>query len=251
MCAYENVRSTVERVPNHPLLMLKFLYASAFAVAFTLPALAQSPLADSSGAYLGFSSGYSQSRGLIGPAIAAGYRQRNGLEYGIGFELDRTAASPSVSYTMAGYGASLGYTADVGLGAEVKAEALGYYRTVAYRSELGEGAYLDGSALGVDVSSSIRRPFRIAGSLHISPSLGVFANTSEGVGVESSGSLESLDFSGTNAGIQLGADLSFRLFGADVILPVQGRAHVFGERPIVGGVFEPSWRPSATLRVDF
>ncbi len=216
------------------------------AFAFAAPLSAQTHLADSSGIYLGVAGGYSSS-GLSTTGIAAGYRQANGLDYGLSYTLGRGNGT-ATSYTGATLGLMVGQTLDVGAGANVRVEGAGFQRSLtAFTGSTSEDQF-SSNVLGADVSAAISRPIRLIRSVRITPSAGLYATLARATSEKSTGRYDGLSISGQDVGTELGATLSFRLFGTDISMPFQTRLSFEGGR---FGSLAPVLRPSSSIRINF
>ena len=225
----------------------------ALVALLSLPVAAQTHLADSSGVYLGLGAGYHSSSVGFGTVASFGYRQANGLDYGIGVRLDHRPPSAQVSgYQSTSLGATLGYTRALGKGVRLRMESAASFRAVTYdRTQLDQSLDYAGSAIGLDVSASISRPFRLVGSFRVDPTLGVYANGTQaltesayGFGVQSA----TPTLTGLDGGVQVGLPLSFRALGADMTVPLTARFSLRNQHPSFG-VTPPPF--SGGVRVNF
>lgn len=209
---------------------------------------ASAQLADSSGVYLALGGGYSTSSGLIGPAIAAGYRQQNGLEYGVGVALESRGPGTDYFYSSTSVGATAAYTTSVASRTNLRIEGTAGFSTTAYRNDLFDNEQrLDGTALTFDASARVSREMLSVGSVRLAPSVGVYASGYDRLNTYSEGFGSEIPGAGFDAGLQVGIPLSFRLLGTDVTLPLQTRISLLRRTPYQG---QP-WSPSTGLRIDF
>lgn len=209
---------------------------------------ARAQLADSSGAYLGLSAGYSGSSGLVGPAVAAGYRQQNGLEYGVGLSLGSRIGTQLYTSNSTSLGASIGYSANLGHDVSLRLVSTGSYSTTtANLATEDPDQRLTRSALGLDVNAIVSRPLLTAGSVRLEPGIGVYASGFHALRSFSDGTDAPRDPVGLDAGLHVGGTLSFRLLGADVAVPLYTRISASGGRAFA----PPAWSPTTGLRIRF
>ena len=230
---------------------MRFLLCAAVVAALSLSASAQTGT-DSSGVYVGLGLGYSTSSGLIGPALAVGYRQANGLEYGVGGRLDQRPSSPLSSYSAYSVGANVGYARPIGAGFTLRGDAVGTYASLSLSNSApnADPSAFDGSAAILDLSAELSRPLLSVGSVRVEPAIGGYVTLQRGFGQDGSNAYSDLDLTGVDAGLQLGVDLSFRLLGADVTVPIFARVPLTDD-PVLRDQFGSRWLPQATVRINF
>ena len=201
------------------------LLVAALVAAVALPATAQTHLADSSGVYLGLGMGYADTHGVIGLTGSLGFRQENGLDYGVRGLLDtqtfRSGPSTNPRFSIS---PTVGYTADIGVGALLRVEGATSLSAIRYESAFSaEPVSFNSTAVGLDVSASVSRPIRTIGSVRLHPTVGLYATASRALTESTTGFDLRPTHTGGAYGVQAGLPISFRLAGQEITLPLVAR----------------------------
>ncbi len=222
-------------------------FALALLAVMAPTVLAQPVLTDSSDTYvnpvLGFGYGGSGLGAVFAVGVEAGRRVSPSVDLGVHLSAGDLRWRDGGGFLT--LGPTVGSTRSLGAGVELDARALG----TATFADLGPLVDADGFGLRrlrgtgqVTLSTS----YRVVGSLRLAPTLGAYASACRRVGVESPSSC-------SDAGALAGVDVQFRLFGADVSLPVVVPISLVGARD--GGRFGvydlPAAPISGGLRVRF
>ncbi len=201
--------------------------ALAAALALVLPASAQTDLADGSGGYVGIRS---LSVGTIGSLdlagdVSLGWRQANGLDYGVRVGVDRGRAT--TGQNEAWVGPTVGYTQALGRGALGRVEGSALYQAYDYTAYdrvnvIGSDGTIEGGrtvarqSLAANVTATVARPVRLAGSVRLHPTLGGFVAADAPFRFEDSAYPDQSASTRASAGVHIGLPVSFRLFGQGV-----------------------------------
>ena len=217
---------------------------TALAAALALPALAQPALPDSADAYVSptFGIGHVSSQGtayVVG--LDAGRRLGSGVD--VGFRLIGGDATYGDAGAYLSAGPTVGLTRHLPGGVEADVRALG----LATFADLGGLRSSDGFGLRTlrgTAQATLGRPVRLVGSLQLVPTVGAYATACTTVGFETAPGAGCAE-----AGALAGAELRFRLFGADVSIPLvvpirlagNDRAGEIGafsvnQSPVTGGI---------------
>ena len=229
---------------------MRLVAAAALVAALSSAPSAQTQFADSAGAYVGLHE--ASARSLV---ASVGYRQANGLDYGVRFGGALFRPAGGRPGTSAGFtiGPEVGYTRPLGAGVSGRVSATVLYRSVGstfqYRPSSDSPEYQSYSAqtLTGNVTATVSRPVRVYGSFRLRPTLGVYAEARRALSFETT--LSDIDPQPlTTAGVHVGLPFSVRLFGRDVAVSP------FAQIPVVG---VPPYDPSrgtytgGGLRVNF
>ncbi|WP_420456473.1 hypothetical protein [Rubrivirga sp.] len=203
--------------------------ALAAALALALPVSAQTDLADGSGGYAAIQS---LSVGSIGALdvegdLSIGWRQANGLDYGVRVGVDRGQAFSGQNE--AWVGPTAGYTRTLGRGVLGRVEGAALYQTYDYTtydevSVLGDdglvgvvrGRTVARQSVAANVTATVARPVRLVGSVRLHPTLGGFVAADAPFRFEDSAYPDQSASARAAAGVHVGVPVSFRLFGQDV-----------------------------------
>ena len=218
--------------------MPRFLALVASALLLAPSLLAQPVLTDSSTVYVSPRVGVG-SVGSLGTAYTVGADL--GARIGRDTDLGLRVSAGDLSFGEAGafltVGPTAGYTRGLGAGLELDARVLG---AVTF-ADLGAGLGRDGFALQAargTAQLTLSKPFRLVGSLELAPTVGAYGTACAYDSVSPTGGC-------AEAGALAGADLRFRLFGADVSMPLVFPIRLLGEHPASRlGVFHESSIPS-------
>ncbi|WP_420457469.1 hypothetical protein [Rubrivirga sp.] len=224
-------------------------FALALAALLAPSVLAQPVLTDSSDTYVSplfgiGSSGGGRTAFLVGADV--GRRVAPSVDLGarvIGGDL--TYGDGGAFLTV---GPTLGTTRRLGAGVELDARLLG----TATFADLGPRVGDDGFGLRRIQGTgqvSLSRPLRVVGSLRLAPTVGAYGTACRVIGYEVTGAALRC----AEAGALAGVDVRFRLFGADVSLPVVAPIRLVGNDAAGRlGLFDVSQVPiTGGLRVRF
>ena len=213
----------------------------ALALASAAPLAAQTQLADGAGAYVGLHSLSFGSELQFGVDATVGRRYQSGLDVGLRAGTRRYGRG---SYRTVQVSPSLGYTGSLGGGTLGRVQARADYasasRTIQSIGTTPSGevkASSDRSSArlaGLDLSASVSRPVRLAGSLRVHPTVGGYATAVRAFDVRpfADGALRNgLNGSETayGLGVELALPVSFRLFGADAAVVPTARLQLAGD----------------------
>ena len=222
---------------------MRLLLAVAVVTTLALPASAQTHLSDSSGAYLSFNDlgvEWSQSRGLTGGMGGVlGYRQANGLDYGLqsGYRVSDLSRTLSL-------GVQAGYTKPLDTETFLRLEGA----TRLGRSEVFRRGYTyDASTLATTMSLRLGREFRLVGSFRVTPSVGVYAASYHSLSFETTAENPTASPDGHSLGVGplVEIPLSFRLLGRDVAV-----GNTLGVS-VLGDVYVDPLTNGPILRINF
>lgn len=222
------------------------LLALAALAAVALPAASQPVLPDSAAVYVSPRLGvvHQSSQGTaftVGADLGARIRRDTDL----GLRISAGDLSTGEAGAFLTVGPMAGYSREIGAGVELDARVLGALTF----ADLAEGVGNDGfslqSARGT-AQLTLSKPYRLLGSLHLAPTVGAYGTACAYDAVTPSGTC-------AEAGALVGADLRFRLFGADVSMPIVLPIRMTGGTPAQSlGVFHDSSIPSVGgIRIRF
>ncbi|HEX8299558.1 MAG TPA: hypothetical protein VF594_10410 [Rubricoccaceae bacterium] len=226
---------------------------SALALAATLAssALAQTQYADSSGGYVALNGIAFNSDIVLGLDATAGYRFSTGAD--VGFRLGREKYGTSEAFIT---GPTAGFARPIGSGWTGRVEGSVQYTTsngsfVTYPEEAPEGVPSSYRFRDVreDITVTVSRPLRLAGSFRLRPTIGLFAAGRQGLTASYTGA----GFAGRSdsyaTGVHLEIPLTFRVFGQDAAWVTTGRFALTG-RDNRGGLSDRSYAGGG-LRLNF
>ena len=219
---------------------------AALAAVLALPAVAQPALPDSGDTYVTPMFGLA-SVGSLGTAYVVGLDagRRLGSGADVGFRLRGGDATYGDVGGYLSLGPTVGLTRRLPGGFEADVRALG----LATFADLGGLRSSDGlRVVRGTAQATLGRPLRIAGSVQLVPTIGAYATACATLGLDTPD-----DARCAEAGALAGAEFRFRLFGADVSVPLVVPIRVFGnDRAGQIGPFEAFPAPiTGGLRVRF
>ena len=209
---------------------MRLALAAALVAAVAAAPSAQTQFADSAGVYVGV---HEISARAFETSV--GYRQANGLDYGVRFGGALLTPSGGRAGTAAAYtvGPEVGYTRALGAGVAGRVSATALYgssgATFEFRPASAEPSFESYSARTLigNLTATVSRPVRVYGSFRVRPTLGVYAETRQVLSYERSPS-DVVPGDLTYGGVHLGLPLSVRLFKRDVTVSP------FAQLPVVG-----------------
>ncbi len=224
------------------------LLAAALAVLASVPALAQTQYADSSGGFASLNEITLSGDGLQGLDGTVGYRFSNGTDLGL-----RIGYASGFNYDGTRLGVITGVTRSVGAGFTGRLEGtVEYLTTGGVRSTFSDAGVFQNAfdyrfrSVREDVSATVGRRVPLLRSLALMPSVGGYAVARQLVSAEYPAGTFQVDGSTIAAGVQGELPLTFRLFGKDAAIAVFNRFGLTGARTL--GTDIPS---GGRLRVNF
>lgn len=211
------------------------LVLAALVVLASVPALAQSQYADSSGAFVSLNDFAFSSGGLQEIDGTAGYRFANGTDLGF-----RVGHYGSFSYDETQLGLLAGVTRKFGTGASARLEGavqLGSSGGVRQRFTR-DGIFLDEydfrlRSVATDLSATVGQRIPLGGSLALRPAVGGYATARRFVTRDYPEGTLRVDQTAASGGVQFELPLTFRLFGTDAaFVPFYGRFVLTGARTL-------------------
>ena len=218
---------------------------AAFALALlALPAAAQPALPDSATRYLSPIFGMGGSNGIdaLVVGVEAGQRISPTLDVGLLVVGGDNRYGPGGRFLT--LGPTAGYTRALGAGVEFDARA----QTSVTFSDVRANDLFGVRSVGAVTQATLSRPLRLVGSLRVAPTVGGYLSACQTVGVEVRPGVGCAE-----AGVLVGADLRFRLFGADVSVPVVAAVPLAGNDAALDfGTFGVRRAPvTAGIRIKF
>ncbi len=192
------------------------IIAAVLVLLASLPALAQSQYASGSGAYVALEVLSFNRSGLQHADATVGARLAGGVDAGL--RLGYEGAGSGYGRAFSG-GPVLGLSRPIGRGLEGRVEGAVRYATLDGRSATidpapGGDTSFHLKTVTEDVTATVSRTFRIAGSVRIRPAFGVYATAIQTLDSDvNAGAGTPAD----RAGLHLHLPVSFRLLGADVV----------------------------------
>ena len=229
---------------HHPAPPMRPVLLAALAAVLALPAAAQPVLPDSADAYVSPLFGIA-SIGSQGTSWVAGLdagRRVGALDVGVRALVGDVTYGEGGAYAAAG--PTVGITRRLPGGVEADARALGL---VTFADPGGAGGFGFRAVQGT-AQATVGRPVRLVGSLRLVPTVGAYGTACATSGLDAAPGARCAE-----AGALVGADLRFRLLGADVSLPaVAGIPLVGNDDAGRVGAFDLVPAPiSAGLRIQF